>query len=72
MSQPDAVAAILWIGITFYAVFGGADFGGGMWDLLAGRDQPESGRAGARPLTTVPGPRSTARSPRCGRRTTSG
>ena len=38
MSQPDAVAAILWIGITFYAVFGGADFGGGMWDLLAGRD----------------------------------
>ena len=51
MSQPDAVAAILWIGITFYAVFAGADFGGGMWDLLAGRDQPESGRSGARPLT---------------------
>ena len=49
MSQADAVAAILWIGITFYAVFGGADFGGGMWDLLAGRH--ETGRAGARPRT---------------------
>jgi cytochrome bd ubiquinol oxidase subunit II len=31
-----AVAVILWIGATAYAVFGGADFGGGMWDLLAG------------------------------------
>lgn len=36
MSKADAVAAILWIGITLYAVFGGADFGAGMWDLLAG------------------------------------
>ena len=27
----------LWIGVTLYAVFGGADFGGGMWDLLAGK-----------------------------------
>jgi cytochrome d ubiquinol oxidase subunit II len=39
MSKPDAVAAILWIGVTLYAVFGGADFGGGMWDLLAGRGE---------------------------------
>jgi cytochrome bd ubiquinol oxidase subunit II len=37
VSKADAVAAILWIGVTLYAVFGGADFGGGMWDLLAGR-----------------------------------
>jgi len=29
-------AAILWIGATMYAVFGGADFGGGLWDLFAG------------------------------------
>jgi cytochrome bd ubiquinol oxidase subunit II len=36
MSKADAVAAILWIGVTLYAVFGGADFGAGMWDLLAG------------------------------------
>jgi cytochrome bd ubiquinol oxidase subunit II len=36
MSKADVVAAILWIGVTLYAVFGGADFGAGMWDLLAG------------------------------------
>src|ERR1700752_2504224 len=36
--SPDtiAVAAILIIVIAAYALFGGADFGGGMWDLLAG------------------------------------
>ncbi|HYU16016.1 MAG TPA: cytochrome d ubiquinol oxidase subunit II [Solirubrobacterales bacterium] len=39
MSKADAVAAILWIGVTLYAVFGGADFGAGMWDLLAGRGE---------------------------------
>jgi cytochrome d ubiquinol oxidase subunit II len=27
---------ILWVGATFYALFGGADFGGGFWDLVAG------------------------------------
>ncbi len=37
MSKADAVAAILFLGATLYAVFAGADFGGGMWDLLAGR-----------------------------------
>ena len=36
MSKADACAAILWIGATLYAVFGGADFGGGFWDLIAG------------------------------------
>src|SRR6266545_7944275 len=39
MSKADAVAAILWIGVTLYAVFGGADFGAGIWDLLAGRGE---------------------------------
>lgn len=39
MSKADAVAAILFLGATLYAVFGGADFGGGMWDLLAGRGE---------------------------------
>ncbi len=39
MSKADLVAAILWIGVTLYAVFGGADFGAGMWDLLAGRGE---------------------------------
>ena len=33
------VGAILLLGITLYAVLGGADFGGGLWDLLAGGDQ---------------------------------
>jgi cytochrome d ubiquinol oxidase subunit II len=36
MSRADVAAAILWIGATFYALFGGADFGGGFWDLIAG------------------------------------
>jgi cytochrome bd ubiquinol oxidase subunit II len=31
-----AVAAILVVVISAYALFGGADFGGGIWDLLAG------------------------------------
>ena len=32
----DAVGAILLATITLYALLGGADFGGGLWDLLAG------------------------------------
>ena len=36
MSSADAVAAVLWIGATMYAVFGGADFGAGFWSLVAG------------------------------------
>jgi cytochrome d ubiquinol oxidase subunit II len=33
------VGAILLATITLYAVLGGADFGGGLWDLLAGGDR---------------------------------
>jgi cytochrome d ubiquinol oxidase subunit II len=36
VSRADLAAGILWVGATFYALFGGADFGGGLWDLLAG------------------------------------
>lgn len=36
MSKADVCAAILWITVTLYAIFGGADFGAGIWDLLAG------------------------------------
>ena len=36
MTQADTVAVILMIGITFYAVFAGADFGAGLWSVLAG------------------------------------
>jgi cytochrome d ubiquinol oxidase subunit II len=32
----DTVGAILLAAVTLYAVLGGADFGGGLWDLLAG------------------------------------
>jgi len=32
----DIVLGIMWTGMTAYVVFGGADFGGGFWDLLAG------------------------------------
>lgn len=39
MSAAAAVGAILLASVTLYAVFGGADFGGGLWDLLAGGDQ---------------------------------
>jgi cytochrome d ubiquinol oxidase subunit II len=35
----DAVGAILLTGLTLYALLGGADFGGGLWDLLAGGDR---------------------------------
>jgi cytochrome d ubiquinol oxidase subunit II len=34
-----AVGGILLASITLYAVLGGADFGGGLWDLLAGGDR---------------------------------
>jgi cytochrome bd ubiquinol oxidase subunit II len=30
------VAVVMFVGITLYALFAGADFGGGFWDLLAG------------------------------------
>jgi cytochrome d ubiquinol oxidase subunit II len=36
MTLADGVLVCLWVGLTAYAIFGGADFGGGIWDLLAG------------------------------------
>jgi cytochrome d ubiquinol oxidase subunit II len=36
VTRADVCASILWVGATFYALFGGADFGGGFWDLVAG------------------------------------
>ncbi|MDN0196534.1 cytochrome d ubiquinol oxidase subunit II [Streptomyces sp. S.PNR 29] len=32
----DVMLAVMWTGLTCYALFGGADFGAGLWDLLAG------------------------------------
>ena len=36
MSEADLVLAAMWVGLTAYALLGGADFGAGWWDLLAG------------------------------------
>ena len=58
----DVVAVILFVAVTAYAVFGGADFGAGFWDLVAGGAQ-----RGARPRASSSTP-----SARCGRPTTSG
>jgi cytochrome bd ubiquinol oxidase subunit II len=41
-----AVLAIMWTAVTAYALLGGADFGAGIWDLLAGsRDRGAPRRA---------------------------
>ncbi|HWM63879.1 MAG TPA: cytochrome d ubiquinol oxidase subunit II [Solirubrobacterales bacterium] len=48
MTKADVAAAILWTGATLYAVFGGADFGGGFWDLIAG-----DAEKGERPRATI-------------------
>jgi cytochrome bd ubiquinol oxidase subunit II len=44
----DAVAVVLLVAVTAYAVFGGADFGAGFWDLVAG-----GAARGARPRALV-------------------
>ena len=36
MNLADVVAIIMFLGVVLYAVFGGADFGSGVWDLTAG------------------------------------
>src|SRR3954452_22776077 len=48
MSSADAVAIVLWIAVTMYAVFAGADFGAGLWSLLAG-----GGEGGRRPRELI-------------------
>jgi len=42
VTRADVAAVILWTGATLYALFGGADFGAGFWDLIAG--DAEKGR----------------------------
>ena len=39
MATEAAVAGVLWVGVTLYAVFAGADFGAGFWTLVAGRSE---------------------------------
>ena len=43
-----AVAVVLLVAVAAYAVFGGADFGAGFWDLTAGGPQ-----RGARPRAAI-------------------
>ena len=54
MSTADAVAVVLWVGVTFYTVFGGADFGAGFWSLVAGSG--ERGRRARELIDWVLGP----------------
>ena len=35
MTMPAVLASIMLAALTLYALFGGADYGGGLWDLLA-------------------------------------
>jgi cytochrome bd ubiquinol oxidase subunit II len=44
VSSADAVAGVLWAGVTAYAVFGGADFGAGFWSLCARGDRGRRAR----------------------------
>ncbi|RJL24216.1 cytochrome d ubiquinol oxidase subunit II [Bailinhaonella thermotolerans] len=37
MEAAQIMLVVTWIGVTLYALLGGADFGAGVWDLLAGR-----------------------------------
>jgi cytochrome bd ubiquinol oxidase subunit II len=43
-----AAAVVLFAGVTVYAIFGGADFGAGFWDLVAG-----GARRGERPREVI-------------------
>ncbi|MGH9158352.1 MAG: cytochrome d ubiquinol oxidase subunit II [Acidimicrobiales bacterium] len=54
MTLPEGVLAVMWIGVTLYAVFGGADFGAGFWDLFAGG--PRTGAAPRRLIEHSIGP----------------
>ena len=45
MTALGAAAAVTLVAITLYAIFGGADFGGGVWDLFASGPRREAQRA---------------------------
>jgi cytochrome d ubiquinol oxidase subunit II len=54
VSAADAVLILMFGGLTAYALFGGADFGAGFWDLVAGTG--ERGRAQRRLIDDTVGP----------------
>jgi len=46
MTAAIVVLAVLFLALTAYALLGGADFGGGFWDLFAGTGEPAMARRG--------------------------
>lgn len=50
----DIILVIIWVGVSAYGVFGGADFGGGIWDFVAGG--PDRGARPRRLIEKVIGP----------------
>ena len=54
MTDANVVLVFLWLGVTTYAVLAGADFGGGVWDMLAGGSA--RGTAQRRRIATSIGP----------------
>jgi cytochrome bd ubiquinol oxidase subunit II len=44
MSAEAVLLGIVWIGLTLYVLLGGADFGAGVWDLVASGDRAEDQR----------------------------
>lgn len=54
MTAATFILALTWVSLTTYALFAGADFGAGTWDLLAGPAEP--GRPRRRLIEHVIGP----------------
>ena len=50
IGMPEIVAGIMVLALNAYVLMGGADFGGGVWDLLAsGRDARSSASSSPTP-----------------------
>jgi cytochrome d ubiquinol oxidase subunit II len=46
MTAADLLLVLTFAGLTAYALFGGADFGAGFWDLIGGRGKDAAARRG--------------------------
>ena len=54
VTSAEALLAFMWVGVTAYALSGGADFGAGFWDLVAGG--PQRGAASRKLIEHAIGP----------------
>lgn len=54
MTVADIVLSVMFVGLTAYAIFGGADFGAGFWDLVA--PAGSAGKAQRRLIEDIIGP----------------